>query len=222
MDPHQFPCPRGYFVATTGSDSISDCQECAAGTFCPLGTSIPQSCPAGHYCLDGTETAFQYPCPAGTSLSTLDNTMESQCIQCGVGEYCPPGSAVPTKCPAGTYQPGLGAKYRIDCLDCEPGYSCPYEGMETYTNTDCVVGHFCPRGTVSPYRRPCPGGAFTDSINLTSLDECSVCWYGFSCPSGTGGPLKVCPSSGFGTLRSLSLSLSHDGPLGPCVMFSCV
>ena len=38
----------------------------AVGFYCESETVTPVTCPTGHYCLLGTTTSNQYPCPEGT------------------------------------------------------------------------------------------------------------------------------------------------------------
>lgn len=62
------------------------------------------TCPAGHYCTEGTKTQYQHPCPAGKYSRELGLEREDQCIQCNIGYYCPKGDGYGDRlCPAGYF-----------------------------------------------------------------------------------------------------------------------
>lgn len=61
------PCDSGYYQ---NEDVAADCKLCPAGcvcnsTFGPVIQGCAVVCPTGHYCLNGTTYAEQYPCPKG-------------------------------------------------------------------------------------------------------------------------------------------------------------
>ena len=113
------------FPASSSSRSV-----CQTGYFCPRGARSPINvCRIGHYCPEGTPGAATYPCPAGTYSGSPGLMVSSQCLDCPVGSYCPPGSTSPTDCPAGTYQTIERAPDATACQPCEPGYACEQTGM---------------------------------------------------------------------------------------------
>ena len=70
-------CLPGFF---SNMRSAFFCSTCSAGTFAkPFGSTSCEACPAGH------------ACPPGTSSWAR--------LNCGLGNYCPEGSAEPIPCP---------------------------------------------------------------------------------------------------------------------------
>lgn len=67
-------CPATKACERKGLSDVSTLPLCAAGYFCKLGATTSRypdvtgstagPCPAGHYCVEGTEEPE--PCPAGT------------------------------------------------------------------------------------------------------------------------------------------------------------
>ena len=79
-------CPPGSFSATAMAPS---CSPCAAGSFTmKTGATSCEVCPGGHYC----------PAAGTSSWARLN---------CGRGNYCPDGSAVPIPCPIQVPQPPM-------------------------------------------------------------------------------------------------------------------
>ena len=54
------------------------------------------------------------------------------------------------------------------------------------------VGHYCPRGTMSPTQFPCVEGSWTNLTNLISQEECYVCPKGYFCLRGVSTPSGLC------------------------------
>ena len=65
---------------------------CSPGYYCDVSNNLDNyvsyPCPAGHYCINGTQWSTQYPCPAGTYSPNTQLEDVSQCIQCDAGKYC--------------------------------------------------------------------------------------------------------------------------------------
>ena len=62
----EHPCPDGYYNTEIGTGNKAQCKECLPGYYCVGGDATGDSlCPAGHYCLQKTTSATQYPCDAG-------------------------------------------------------------------------------------------------------------------------------------------------------------
>lgn len=59
-----------------------------SGKYCNGTTVTPASCPAGHFCPNGTEFATQYPCKPGSYNNVTDQASESSCKLCDPGKYC--------------------------------------------------------------------------------------------------------------------------------------
>ena len=69
---------------------------------------VPQPCPPGHYCPEGTGISTSFPCPAGSYFASTRNEAASNCTACTAGSYCEtPGlDAVTGPCAAGHYCTG--------------------------------------------------------------------------------------------------------------------
>lgn len=196
----QFPCPAGTYNSLSLQTNLAACMRCPAGSYCPQASANPTPCPFGYYCLEGTQSATQWPCPAGTfSGPQTSLTLASQCNLCELGSYCPEASSSPTKCPAGTYNPVDGAAGVHECLPCPLGRACPHSRQFEYVDR-CAAGHYCPTGTVQPDAYPCPAGSYTDSIDLIRSEDCTECPERHACPQGTGGdqqPMVSCAAGFF-------------------------
>ena len=55
-----------------------------------------------------------------------------------------------------------------------------------------LVGHYCPRGTLSPTQFPCEEGTWTNLTNLISQEECYICPKGYFCLRGVSVPSGLC------------------------------
>lgn len=105
--PVEVPCPVGSFNNNTGVSS-SACTPCTAGFFCTEGVTVPNGpCGKGHFCLLGSSSSTQEPCPAGTYLDEVGGSSVDSCKNCTAGGYCPRGSVEPEGCPAGHYCPPM-------------------------------------------------------------------------------------------------------------------
>ncbi|EDV28435.1 uncharacterized protein TRIADDRAFT_51343 [Trichoplax adhaerens] len=181
-------CPSGYYQDEIGQGS---CKVCWEGYFCDNSHVIGKfvygnsSCPAGHYCPNGTKFAVQYPCPVGT-YSDKENLIEvSQCQPCPAGYYCPvPGATNYT-------------------LKCSGGYFCK-SGAKTATPTQgsdadvCPAGFYCPEGAMQP--KQCPLGTYSPTTGITAESDCLNCTIGNYCgelnltsPSGKCQAGYYCP-----------------------------
>lgn len=75
-----------------GAGSLSDCFNCPAKFYCPLGSVEYIACPGKHYC------------PMNSMNATI----------CSAGGYCPPDSAAPVPCPASYFCP-VGVDKPLRC-----------------------------------------------------------------------------------------------------------
>ena len=101
-------CPAGYYC------TLEDTCGAQCGDPLPSGNyTVPQDCPPGHYCPEGTSFAFEWPCPVGSYGPNMNLHNVSQCELCPPGRYCPnagtsseiaypcaPGKCVPSSCHA--------------------------------------------------------------------------------------------------------------------------
>ena len=171
-------CPAGTYSDTARASS---CTTCPAGKYCPLGTSsiagTAQDCPAGSYCPLGTKAADEYPCPAGTFVSTTGSTAVSDCGNCTAGYACEnPGVSDPTTAP------------------CDAGFFCLQ--ASTYTTPEsatyggmCAPGQYCP--AASPSASPCDGGKYCEKHRLSAVS--GTCTIGYYCTT-VGSSYQVTPN----------------------------
>ncbi|XP_061449372.1 neurogenic locus notch homolog protein 4-like [Rhineura floridana] len=222
--PEPKPCPPGKYQDEMGQRL---CKACPAGKFCdpdfqtqdpqdnsPGGVAKPLDCLPGYYCLLGTKTARQFPCPDGTFSNQTGLSSSKECKPCPGGKFCAKAGLVTPSGP------------------CLPGYYCTLKARVPNPVPDesgdvCPAGHFCPLGSSSPTPcpsgtllpqsgmlshnacLPCPGGSFCQGEGLSSVSglchggyycdmmstrpDQKLCPPGFYCPKGTGSPLP-CPA----------------------------
>ncbi|KAL8432734.1 hypothetical protein Efla_004403 [Eimeria flavescens] len=150
------PCPAGTFSEVSGLMSAKSCTRCLPGFACVSeGVQIP--CAAGHFCLEGSNTA-----------TPTDGKMGNRCP---AGSFCPEGSFAPKLCPVGTFS----FEGQASCTLCTSGKYCQNPGS-TQDGEACLVGHFCPEGTVMP--QPCGPGTLQDQSGQAS---CKPCPHGHYC-----------------------------------------
>ncbi|CAG9331890.1 unnamed protein product [Blepharisma stoltei] len=217
--PDMFPCPEGYYRASTGGAASSDCSACTQGYFCPEGTSVQYPCPAGTWC--AAQSAYVNYCAAGTTSAMSAAYTSGSCsgATCTAGYYCTPGSA-PLPCPIGTYNTNTGKGFVWDaCTFCDAGYACKQMGQSATATTSCDAGHYCPEGTEFARQFPCPAGYYSDSTSLNEASGCFAtntspdigsCTAGKYCPPGTVSTTQIsCPR---GYYCSLGTVFSHTTP----------
>ncbi|KAL2295829.1 hypothetical protein Nmel_017353 [Mimus melanotis] len=94
-------CPRGSVSGTHREggrlfllENVIPCQSLLS--FCPRlpgpGAQTPELCPAGHFCLPGTTSSTEHPCPKGTFGPRTGATSESDCEPCPAAP--PPDTAL--------------------------------------------------------------------------------------------------------------------------------
>ncbi|XP_060107674.1 multiple epidermal growth factor-like domains protein 6 [Heteronotia binoei] len=145
------PCPPGSYLADTPGQER--CHQCPEGKYCIPG-HMPQLCPKGFYCPEGTGLTWQ-PCPPGTYSPNQGVSHRTDCRTCDGGKFClyPNASDVTGQCQEGYYC-SQGAD-RPDPETQHDGHAGP-----------CPTGHYCPRGTAVP--QPCPVGTFGARNKLSS------------------------------------------------------
>ena len=66
-------------------------------------------------------------------------------------------------------------------------------GAETYVDTPCPSGHYCPAGTKFDKEYPCPAGTFNNVTMGQKLADCLQCTEGYYCEiSGLVMPTGKC------------------------------
>ena len=136
-------CPEGFYCDTTIQ---SDSQ-------CSHGVQNPVPCPVGHYCLNGTEFANQYPCPIGTFNDLTQLEAESECTDCTPGMLVPQVCLYPRYvCTAGVFV--LQVCWYRRCV-CTPGTFVPQVCL--YSRYVCTAGVFVPQVCWYPWCVCIPG-----------------------------------------------------------------
>ncbi|KAK1786529.1 hypothetical protein P4O66_017651 [Electrophorus voltai] len=216
------PCPAGTMSALPGAASASQCEPCAAGTFCPDPRLTGQPNTAGIPC------RASYQCPTGSAVETL----------CRAGSFCRPQTGEPTPCPAGYYCPEGSRTYntpqQVDgsLASCTYPHYCPANsstmlscdggfmplntsGPRVSHNTACIL---CKAGTYRPSHSPhlhcftCPPGYHCPpGADHFSGQSCPV---GHICPLGSSSPVP-CPPGTYGNRTNAELlEECHQCPPG--------
>ncbi|PHJ25028.1 gcc2 and gcc3 domain-containing protein [Cystoisospora suis] len=180
--PNAVPCPKGTYRDTKGAGQLQDCSPCAAGTYCnSLALTAPVQCPAGKYCLGGSEEPE--PCPVGTTREDEGGTRASDCAPCPAGKFC---DLVGAREPAG---------------ECEEGFLCksgasvstPFDGT---TGSLCPLGYYCGRGAAKA--SICLAGTYTPFAGAKSEADCVKCKKGYFCEGPTSNDVQQeCPPGKF-------------------------
>ena len=190
-------CPKGYFMASTGSSG--PCTICTAGYMCPTaGMSTPTGCSNGQWTIEGQISCD--PCPAGYYCAGNVKTV------CGAGYYCPIGSSAPAACTGGYYCPGAtgiqlicppgqtsGATASI-CVATTAGFFTKQAQSDTVmASNPCAPGYFCETGAKGSIHKPCPPGTYV-AAGATASGSCLPCTAGSYCMEGTSSTtLTICP-----------------------------
>ena len=130
------------------------------------------------YCAEGS--AAPLPCPGGTTMDASLDVMTSanDCLECGVGTFCPVGSANATLCAPGTVNPLVRQE---SCVPCTGG---SYQDAEGQTAcTACVAGSYCPVGAAAAL--PCAGGTYSSAIDNSAQSDCTAADAGYFAVTGS-------------------------------------
>ncbi|XP_033027848.1 signal peptide, CUB and EGF-like domain-containing protein 3 [Lacerta agilis] len=146
------PCPPGSYMAETHAQG--QCHTCPERKYCLPG-HLPQLCPKGFFCPEGTGLNWQ-PCPPGTYSPIQGIGSHTDCRACDGGKFCMYHNAtdVTGHCWEGYY--------------CTQGSDRPNPEVQLNDHSagPCPSGHYCPRGTAVP--KQCPVGTFAASTKLIS------------------------------------------------------
>jgi len=201
-------CPIGYICPLAG---LKFPVKCPAGSVCNVpGLKVPAGlCPAGYFCLEGTETTdwnaeslFKpIPCQEATyCLGGVTNniTNENDVLSpqpCPPGYYCKEASTTPFgtgRCPAGFY--------------------CP---KATADPNPAPAGHFC-KDEGNSMAAPCLPGTWSKYNPHNGTDTCDMCPAGYSCErEGTFAPRPCLPGSYRQFNATISCQLCPEGSWNP-------
>ena len=148
--PYLVPCPPGRYNPQTGRSGFSECLLSPAGYYVKVqgAASTTGLCAAGHFCPLGSTSSTQLPCPNGTYLPNKGGQSLEFCASCVPGGYCPLASVLPTVCPEGYFCPEGSATPQA----CANGTYGPTTGLQEATDcTPCYGGQYCDEfGLTSP------------------------------------------------------------------------
>ena len=199
-----FPCEPGTFNFMVGQLS---CSICPVGHFCSgygrvdpaiclpgfvcskKGLTSPNiRCPAGFYCLGGTQTSD--PFRNDTSMRPYPCSPGSYCLSgTGSNEIIENNFHFAQPCPTGFYCEAASISARGAGL-CQPGYVCP---KGTATPIPTPKGHYAKYlGTI--HAAPCLPGFYSPTIEST---ECYPCPPGTSCEIQGLSKASICPPGTF-------------------------
>ncbi|XP_042627629.1 uncharacterized protein LOC122147787 [Cyprinus carpio] len=161
--------------------------------------SVLQSCPKGHYCLKGTGSAEQFPCPAGTYNPRELIDSQNSCLSCPSGHYCPDAGLknlqdcvwLVSGVEKAPIHPVLwmvlqwlfvhtGLRSAEECQSCPGGFNCASTGLTEPCGL-CSDGFYCAEKAETP----------------TPIDGVSghICPEGHYCPPGTTRPVPCDPGT---------------------------
>ncbi|GKT33090.1 hypothetical protein ADUPG1_007102, partial [Aduncisulcus paluster] len=156
-------------------------RACKPGYYSDKGDGYCHSCPGGDYCtgVDDSNDSERVNCPAGQYSPIGYGPDTTTCRLCPAGMYCEPGGSgvtLPVPCPINTYASRLGLESENDCLPCPPGKYCP-------------EGYFAPRDEF--------GLIISLDTTVSSDWECPA---GYYCPQTNNTP-QACPVNTFNPIR---------------------
>ena len=210
--PADFYCPEGASEPVPCAGGTYCPRTAAAETLCPAGKYSPVAnltgniladgfpcltCPAGHYCLEGSANATI--CPEGFACLEGSSFYEA----CPRGFTCPEGSSTGIPCEAGYYCP-LGTDEGIECPQgtfCTGGSCDPDCTAGSYEPEECPLGTWdsgehLPRNSSDFVCQLCPAGTAGERANRSA---CDICEAGYVCLAGCTSttPTDVTTQNGY-------------------------
>ena len=213
--------------STSGTRTApSDCL-CQPGYYCPGGSADNQGNPVDIFtteCTGVTAAVTQSTCqevPFGPKPETNNYYMCKKDVKCkcGLGHYCPRGSASPQGRPVEDYKDTLGTVKCASNTPLTPGQDCPCdagsycdEGQSSPTGTECPANFYCPQGTYlrsgtkdKMQNTRCDTASIPAAVLFVRHDLECACNYGFQCEKGSkekkgatiGAQQKKCPKGLF-------------------------
>lgn len=212
-------CPAGRYGDRRGVTSVVCSGPCAAGHFCPAGSTSATQFPCDSYD-PARPYAFYCPVGSGSPLRTASGQRtvlqpaQDRVVPCDAGAYCTGGVQYP--CPVGRFGARGGLADRDCTAACPVGYFCsqttddPWAALATNRSANnagvgnvnpaqCPPGSYCPDGR---YRLPCPAGTFGNVSGLRDAFCSGLCSAGHYCPAGSVSAEEVaCPAGRYGDAR---------------------
>jgi len=159
------PCPAGTYLSNSyGGQTITDCLQCTAGSYCPRPASVTPT-----------------PCASGTYSNSIGAIT---CKICPVGFNCTTagGTTTPTKCnPGFSCTGGTNTTYIPTTTNVYSTSASAFAATGTTTSTlamtnnqACPAGYYCPDGT---YPIQCPAGSWCPA-GASVPTPCPVNTYG--------------------------------------------
>ena len=173
-------CAAGWYCRLGASEPQTTTHggQCQKGEFCPEGSYQPTPCTPGFYCDRSSLSNETGPCDAGYFCSGSafhPRPSNSTGGECTVGHFCEVGSSLPQPCPEGFYLNSSGHQSESDCLECRSGFYCDKPGLAEPTGP-CAPGFYCP----------------PKQVTRTAV----ACTLGHFCPEGSAAPRR-CPSGSY-------------------------
>ena len=204
LDYERLQCPGGTFGADSGLFTEQCSGLCAAGYYCPIGSTSNTQFPCGGddvYCPEGSSE----PIPVSSGYYTIEgaytedgwaNLTRTKQVECPQGHFCVGG--VRFGCPPGTFNSGFG---QTTCDEsCPEGYYCPLGSIEPRPCEDASA--YCPAGSSRPlvvqprYYATSSPSAHVRGANLTSAQ--ALCPPGSYCIDGIK---YACPAGRYGNVQ---------------------
>ena len=169
------------------------------------------------------------PCAAGKYKFSVG---QGECLPCGLGYFCPPGSAQREPCRAGSFCPDASSQFECAspgsyCMasvelpgavaedPCPAGFYCPSATVKV----GCTAGQFCGPGSFEPRmcapgfacvrvdeELPCPGGNYTMCAGSRFCPGCPL----FSSP--TADRTSCVCDAGYFSLFDVASASAVDPP----------
>ena len=220
--PTQYPCAPGSYTNSTDLFAPEQCTPCPRGKYCVGGQAAPTAdCGTGYYCPLNSYDPHQVPCSAGTYNPSFGKSVQSDCLPCTPGNYCPVGSSTMYNCPPGSYTPfngttGAGPTTDVSarlCIQCPAGFYCAagstapvecsagsYSAAGASGCLSCEAGRYCPQKATTADQKErlflCPAGLLcTAGMSTIPSAEYNACPTGSYCPLGTTAAVACLPGT---------------------------
>jgi hypothetical protein len=69
---------QGTYGSTSGIRALSECTDCATGSYCPLASTISTVCPPGTYC--GSRAANYTVCPGECQIVLISSVTSTSIV----------------------------------------------------------------------------------------------------------------------------------------------